>query len=894
MNSSEIKRFIERLQQLPTLPPIVIKLLDTIGDRKSSLQDIARLIESDQALASRVLRIANSAHFGLSQQVSTVKRATSLLGLDMIRSMALSIIVFDLFRSDSGRVFNLVEFWRHSAACAAASELLARQFGCSHAQEALIAGLLHDLGKLIFFQWNRGEYEKVLSEAKESRASLLELEEARLGIGHAQAGKLLMEHWRFPPSLVTAAWLHHQPLAQFGENPREQLAFVVKCANNLCRIQRFGASGNMAGELDLEQMERVSGLSSEALAKLSSEVLQRVEELSSYFNWEGSTPELYLSAVSRANEELSDLYIELSAKNRRLMLQQLVMETTCRLQEALPMPMTPGKALEKVVQLLGEAMPHRRIMGFLLHKREGVLEGRLKAGAEGPMQLVVLPLEFDSPKDLERLKSREQLSLIEQATLRLGDGLAVGAEVTEALRSANLVVLPMESGGATLGQILLEPEGSEQCSQQTVELLRQYARSAALALERVLLFETLDQQAEDLARMARKAQESQVQLYRADRLASVGRLAAGAAHEINNPLAAISAQAQLLLRRAKDEKDQAALQVIVDQSARISKIIRDLMGFARPAEPKIEPTAVKTVIEEALGVLEGRIKVAGVEVRKEFQADLPLIYADAKQLEQVFLNLTLNALQAMKKGGTLTIRLGLEEEQQRLRIEFSDTGVGIPPKVLASIFDPFYTTKKEGEGTGLGLAICHSIIERHRGEISVASQPGEGTTFTVLLSLGGASGVRRIQSELSRQLRVVAREGKGEAGSVLVVDDEEALRIVLAESLSSEGYLVELASDGTEALERLSRATYDAMLLDLRMPRMEGMDLLVTVKRTAPRMPVIVISGLAHEGDFKAAEEAGAFACLKKPFDVDEVLRTVRRAVKVQRERSKNSHNQIA
>jgi len=904
MSSDEIKRFIENLQQLPTLPPIAIKLLDIIEDRKSSLRDMARLIESDQALASKVLRIANSAQFGHSREVSTVERATLVLGLDLVRSVALSVIVFDLFRTADGREFNLVEFWRHSAACAAASELFARQFGFPHPQEAFVAGLLHDLGKLVFVQWNREEYEKAIVETNGSHTRLLEVEEARFGIGHAQAGKMLMEYWRFPPVLVSAAWLHHQPLAQFGAHPRDQLAFIVQCANNLCRIQRFGASGNPAGEFDLEQLEQVSELSAEALNRVSSEVLRRVEEISKYFDWEGSTPQLYLSAVSRANEELARLNLELTHKSRQLMLQQLVMATTCRLQEALPVPMSVGKALEKVVELLSEAVPHRLLMGFLLHKRESVVECRLKVGAQGPIESMVLPLEPGLTDQLGQLKSGEQLSRVEQAMLRLGDGLALGAEVTEALRSARLILLPLESGGVTLGQILLEPETPSgrhlgeplpgPLSPESLDLLRGYARAAALALERILLFETLEEQAEDLARMARKAQTAQAQLYQSDRLASVGRLAAGAAHEINNPLAAISAQAQLLLRRVKEEKDRRSLQVILDQSTRISKIISDLMGFARPAEPKIEPTLVKGVIERALGVVEGRIKVAGVEVRKEFQADLPLIAADAKQLEQVFLNLTMNALQAMKSGGTLTIRLGLEEPPGRLHIEFSDTGVGIEPKDLPSIFDPFYTTKKEGEGMGLGLAICHSIIESHRGQITASSEPGRGTTFTILLPLGGASEARRLQSDLSRQLRSIPEERRASAGSILVVDDEEALRTVLAESLSSEGFSVDLASDGTEGLDCLSRTTYDVMLLDLRMPRLEGMELLSTVRRTAPRMPVIVISGLAHEHEFKAAREAGAFACLKKPFDVDEVLRTVRRAMKSGRELLKNTQNRIA
>jgi C4-dicarboxylate-specific signal transduction histidine kinase len=315
-----------------------------------------------------------------------------------------------------------------------------------------------------------------------------------------------------------------------------------------------------------------------------------LEEISGYFNWTGCTQEIYLSAVSRANQELAELHLELVSRNRRIQDQQAILQAICGMQEALPAAVGIGRALEKVVVQLAAALPHRRLMCFLIHQREGVVEGGLKEGESGRLQRVVLPLEDRMEDRLRSIQPREQFSLIEKAVLRLGQGLEVAAEIAAALRSANLVVLPLEAGGLTIGQILLEMESSRQASEETISLLRQYARAAFVALERILLFEALEQQADDLARMARQGQETQKRLYQAERLASVGRLAAGAAHEINNPLAAISAQAQLMLRRAETDKDKNSLGAIVDQCNRISKIISDLMGFARPAEPRIEPT----------------------------------------------------------------------------------------------------------------------------------------------------------------------------------------------------------------------------------------------------------------------------------------------------------------
>jgi signal transduction histidine kinase/HD-like signal output (HDOD) protein/ActR/RegA family two-component response regulator len=879
MQVEGLRTFVETLDQLPSLPAVGVRLIETSSDKNCSLKDVARVIESDQSLTAKLLKMANSAAFGLPRRVSTVERATGLLGLELVRSMALSILVFDLFKDTGSRNFRLVDFWRHSVACGVSAELIAGHFAYPKPQEAFVAGLLHDLGKLVFYHWNREQYETVVTEARRSRRPLLQEEESQLGFGHGRAAKILLEYWHFPPELIDSAWLHHQPLSHFNSQPMEQLAFIVKCANSLCHVQRLGDSGNPAGDLDAAQLERAISLSATQITEISAAVLRRLDELSEFFDIDACTPEMYVAAMSRANQELAQLHVALSAKSRQLEHRQRMLQAIRELNENMPAPMSPGRALERVVEHLAQTLNTRRLMGFLVLEREGIIAGRLKIGPEGPIQHMTLALEEPASKT-RTMNPREQFSLIEKAVLQLGEDLRVATEVAEALRSANLIVLPLDAGGITLGQLLVEPESPSDHSPDTIELLRQYAKAAVLGLERSILFEALEQQAEDMARMARKGQEVQTRLLQAERLASVGRLAAGAAHEINNPLAAISAQAQLLLRRAKEEKDAKGLQSIVDQAKRISKIISDLMGFARPAEPRIEPTVIKDVLEHTLSVVESRVKNAGVVVERDYQPDFPLVYADAKQLEQVFLNLTINAIQAMKTGGTLHIRLAVDQSSGRAKIEFSDTGMGIQPDRLPAIFDPFYTTKEDGEGTGLGLAISHSIIESHRGEIKVRSVPGKGTTFTILLPVGeNVSRLDEIRSDLSQHLRPVPSRSSS-AGSVLVVDDEEALQNILSETLSQEGYEVDLASDGLEALEKLSSGNYDVMLLDLRMPHKEGMDVLRSVRKSNPALPVIVVSGLARDEDFAQAEKAGAFACIKKPFDTEQLLGTVKRAIK--------------
>jgi signal transduction histidine kinase/HD-like signal output (HDOD) protein/ActR/RegA family two-component response regulator len=894
MHSTDLKNYMGGLKQLPTLPPVASKLIETAGQSDCSIEEVSRLIQSDQSVAAKILRLANSAHFGSSRQVTTIDRAVTLLGLDLVRNSALSIMIYNVMKTSSSDLFHLDEFWRHSAACAIFGEQLARRMGYPRPQEIFLAGLMHDMGKLVFVNWNRPKLEQAISDALADRRRLLEVEEEQIGMGHTRAGKIIMEYWNFPDNLVKAAWLHHQPYAQLKAHANGEIAGIVHCANSLCHLQRFGDSGNPLPDMSMDEVMQATGLTNEQLTDLSAQAMERLEDLSKCFDWDADPVQLYLSAVSRANDELARMNVQMAGKNRRLVEQHSLLEAICELQQQLSANVPLGNALERIVQSLGKALPFQRVMGFLILEREGLIEGCLKRGEKGDVEKISLPLEPAEKLELKNLNSGQSFSLIEKAALRLGEGLAVASEIMEALKSANMIVLPLEAGGIVLGQLVVQFGNNYQSTNETVELLGQYSRAAVMALERVMLFERLEQQSDDMARMARKGQETQSRLNQAERLASVGRLAAGAAHEINNPLAAISAQAQLMLRRTKDEKNTKSLDAVIEQCNRISKIIGDLMGFARPAEPKIEPTLIKTVIDNALSVIENRIRVAGIEIKKEYEKDLPLIQADAKQLEQVFLNLAVNAMQAMDKGGSILFRVTNVKDRRQVRIDVSDTGPGIDSKIANAIFDPFFTTKEEGEGTGLGLAICHSIVESHQGKITVSSQPGKGTTFTILLPAGSVSSVESIrQKQKSPALKAVEGGDKG-AGQVLIIDDEEALRLVLSESCRHEGYDVDTAVDGMEGLEKLSRKHYDCVLLDLRMPRKEGMEVLEVTRKKAPDIPVIVISGLARENELKAAMDAGAFASFKKPFNIGEILGTLKRAIKTRKNRTQRSNNQTA
>ena len=236
-------------------------------------------------------------------------------------------------------------------------------------------------------------------------------------------------------------------------------------------------------------------------------------------------------------------------------------------------------------------------------------------------------------------------------------------------------------------------------------------------------------------------EKTQEEVGRADRLAMIGRLSAGVAHEINNPLGSILLFSRLLIQKAPPEGIiRENLERIEKDAKRCQEIVQGLLDFARQREPKVEKIDVNALLENTVRLFENQPLFHNIELIKEYQTGLPAVMADSSQLMQVFVNIIMNATDAMKGDGVLTVGTRYFESDRQVRISFADTGCGIPEEKLELIFEPFYTTKEVGKGTGLGLSISFGIVQKHGGTIQVHSRVGEGSTFVVVLPVGGEGG----------------------------------------------------------------------------------------------------------------------------------------------------------
>ncbi|MCX7789704.1 MAG: response regulator [Chloroflexaceae bacterium] len=378
-----------------------------------------------------------------------------------------------------------------------------------------------------------------------------------------------------------------------------------------------------------------------------------------------------------------------------------------------------------------------------------------------------------------------------------------------------------------------------------------------------------------IARNLTERRRLEQQLLQSEKLSAIGQLVAGVAHELNNPLTSVSGYAQLLLRdESLPPEPRQDLEQIYVQAERAAKIVQNLLIFAREHKPERTTGSVNEALRRALALQQYQLRVENIGVRLELDPALPPTTADFHQLQQVFLNLITNARYAMvQKGGrgTLTLRTGLDRgpaDDAHIRVEVIDTGVGIPERDLQKIFNPFFTTKPVGQGTGLGLSICFGIVKEHEGQIWAESQIGVGTRVVVTLPVRAAPAERPPAA-----LPASEAEEPVSGLRVLVVDDEEPVGELLERILVSLGHRPTVVSSGEAALEIVEREVFDVVLCDVKMPGLNGFDLLGAIRAQNPDLAerLIFVSGDTLSASTRSALEQSGNLFLAKPFSLEQV-----------------------
>jgi len=368
----------------------------------------------------------------------------------------------------------------------------------------------------------------------------------------------------------------------------------------------------------------------------------------------------------------------------------------------------------------------------------------------------------------------------------------------------------------------------------------------------------------------------QERLLQSEKMSSVGQLVSGVAHELNNPLTGIMGFAQLLLLRELDETSRRQVETIYAEAERASKIVNNLLTFARRRKAQKEPANINTLIERVLELRNYDLRVRNIETALDLDPALPETMLDANQIQQVFLNIIINAEQAMRsETDEGTFRIRTSHTSNAITASFQDTGPGMSPEMVRRIFDPFFTTKEAGEGTGLGLTISYGIIEEHGGRIWAESEVGRGTKFVIELPV--VAGVASAPRRPAEQLPAVPVERR----RILVVDDEESIQKLLAGVLEMDGHDVQVANNGREALERVAREPFDLIITDVKMPVMGGPDLYKHLHDANSPLArrVIFITGDTVANETRHFLQSVENAVLAKPFRLRDVRQAVQEAL---------------
>jgi len=373
--------------------------------------------------------------------------------------------------------------------------------------------------------------------------------------------------------------------------------------------------------------------------------------------------------------------------------------------------------------------------------------------------------------------------------------------------------------------------------------------------------------------------ESQNHLLRAEKLASLGVMAGGIAHEFNNIFGAILGYCELALEHGDAERMRKALNVTLESAERATSITRNLLGFAREQPPHIGPVELDRSIDRVLAIVGPGLRKRDIRVELNLQ-DVGMVQGDAAHLEQVIFNVVQNAQHAMEKGGVLTVALGTGSGRGRARLTISDTGIGMTEEQLDRVFEPFYTTKGaygrgKTQGTGLGLSVVHGIVRAHGGKISIESTPGQGTSVMVDLPLSQGRARPGSGDHIEAMARMISEAPASRRLNVLAVDDEPRILEVLSDMLETMGHGIDTAASVDEAVEKFKRGNYDLVFTDVVMPGRDGWELREELIALRPDVQMVFVTGSIGDNTRRNVKRIGALGCIYKPFRMEDVRKVL-------------------
>lgn len=777
-----VELILRQIDALPTLPAVATRLLSVTSNDESNAKDVIDLVKSDPSLSAKVLALCKAVDqgVGLRGDALTIDRAVVFLGFNAVRNAVLSLKVFEPFddrpnpadqaaagdgANEFKDCFDRTGFWWHSLAVAVA----AQQIALAHpnesdlpADEAFLAGLLHDLGKLALDYVMPRSFARVVELADQQRGNIAEFERRVIGLDHHTAGKRLAEQWHLPHFLQDCIWLHGSPYETIPRLEHRRLVGLVNLADLVARRQHIGYSGNhqMRTKDEIDAWAERLNLDAESIHRVADGLLEKIEPLAEAMGLDQQPDyDVYVDAIRRANEALGRLNVALDRRSRTAAAQSQVLEGIGRFHaKALPHQSVQdvldnvvssachqfGEGFYSIVSLSRE--PMQREMDATdqaypsVHSEEDDARQIAEDFGENHGQWLVCQYTArGEPRDRQVVDAPPFAPELSQmnASQPAGMGLAsvlpwLSDYLVDATDIRKVQLLPLPCGWGTAAFLLHDRE-----SLPPWQLLSPLLSTWGAAIASAQQHDGARRLGEELAEANLALATAQDQLTQQESLARLGEMAAGAAHEMNNPLAVISGRSQLLtISLDPSTKEQQAAALIHRESNRLSDLITSLHMFASDPVPNLERLEMSALIDQTVKSLQSELNPREAEhpIYLKVRETIPAVRGDGEHVMSCIMELIKNAIQSNPKSA---VEVNATEEPGRglLIVEVIDDGDGMDENTLDHAMDPFFSMKKAGRRVGMGLARTKRLIEANGGFLGLRSAEGQGTVATLSLPL---------------------------------------------------------------------------------------------------------------------------------------------------------------
>lgn len=731
--AQQVELAVGRLDSLSTLPCVAVQFFSKVLEPQFSPVILADIIESDPALAAKILSLAHEQGVSSSDPKFSLRRVLDKLASDSVRDAILAIKISGAFELDRGSegvtILPKKDLMLHSLAVACCAKRIAEALSAEvDPQLAYSAGLLHDIGKHALQEAMPKSFASIIEEAKSAKASSYLIEQKRLGADHAVLGKDLAQRWHLPDAVALSIWLHHSDTAAISQSvPEARIAQVVQLADSIARQSGVGQSGSYDSPEPIAETAQALAVDVDELEQIRKELPGAVTAKSKVLGLDlPNATARYCDIAHTTAAQFARKHNELSLENRRLQ----TTSTHLDFMTDFVLSINSGDKAIDIAEDLASRWQRFYQTGmvclYLVPPGSRLFFEAVVVESLGQSRRVILSCPEDSAPLPQKI--RNSFAIVDASGNV--DWLFEQVEVDSTQGRAKL--LPLLADGKTVAAIVFELHYPADVG-LFEEKFRTTASIAGSILAMAFARQRQEHFAERFVRLISKPKQTQPRALVAIPLNALAEMAAGVAHELNDPLSVISGRAQLLAEAESDKQKEQSLNQIRENAREVSAIIEDLMSFAEPRQPRPAQTDIKQMLDEAIQLTSQKTNVEHINVQIEVAEEAKNVLVDSAQIVSAIANVLCNSLESYtdKMG---PIKITAEAESDKLiKFQISDLGCGMDAQTLQKATQPFFSSKPAGRKRGMGLAYAQRLIQLNKGSLEITSEPGNGTTVTILL-----------------------------------------------------------------------------------------------------------------------------------------------------------------